>query len=122
MIRLKNVEIVPHEKWVAYYHRLHNSKNRRKFVPPIIIDEDVIKISLKRKRYEWISMLILHERTEMKLRNKGYTYGKAHQKATEAEMRFAKKHNINWKEYCRMINWVYRKEKNNKRSAKIFLD
>ena len=120
--KLKNVQIVSHEKWVAYYHRLHESTNRKKFVPPVIIDDDVAKISLKKKHPEWIGLIILHESTEMKLRNKGYTYEKAHQKATEAEMRFSKKHHINWKEYSNMANRVYKKEKMHCRSEKIFLD
>ena len=122
MRELKNVEIVSHEEWVAYYHRLHHSKDRREFVPPIIIDDDVIKTSLKKKHPEWISLIILHEHTEMKLRNRRLTYEKAHQKATETEMRFAKKHHINWREYMRMINWIYRNEKMHRRSLKIFLD
>ena len=120
--KLKNIQIVSHEKWVAYYHRLHESMNRKKFVPPVIIDDDVVKISLKKNHPEWIGLIILHEQTEMKLRNKGYTYEYAHQKATETEMRFAKKHHINWEKYSRMVNWVYRKEKINRRSVKIFLD
>ena len=122
MIILKNIEIVPHEKWVAYYHRLHRSKNRKKFVQPVIIDDDIIKICMKKKHHEWIGLIILHESTEIKLRNKGYTYEKAHKKATQAEMKFAKKHHIGWKAYSKMVNRVYRKEKIHRRSAKIFLD
>jgi len=122
VLRLKNIEVVPHEEWVAYYHRLHHSKDRNEFVPPVIIDDDVIKTSLKKKHLEWISLVILHEQTEMKFRNKGLSYEKAHHIATKTEMKFAKKHHINWKEYMKMVNWIYRKEKIHRRSSKIFLD
>jgi len=119
---LKKVEIVPHDYDVAYYHRFHHPRKTKKFIPPVIIDDDVIRISLKKKHPEWISLIILHEHTEMKFRNKGLSYKKAHKKATEAEMKFAKKHKINWKEYMKMVYWIYSKEKKHRRSLKIFLD
>lgn len=74
------------------------------------------------KHPEWISLIILHEDTEMKFRNKGLSYKKAHKKATEAEMKFAKKHKIDWKGYMKMVYYIYGKEKIHRRSLKIFSD